>query len=56
VFSGAFVYRYPSLCRVGAFTASGTSEEVMPVEPAAAAASLLAATVVAEANDGLFCG
>ncbi len=56
VFSGGFVYRYPSLCRVGAFTASGTSEEAMPVEGAAAAASLLAAPVVAEANDGLFCG
>lgn len=56
VFSGGFVYRYPSLCRVGAFTASGTSEEAMPVERAAAAASLLAAPVVAKANDGLFCG
>lgn len=32
VFSGGFVYHYPSLCRVGAFTASGTSEEVMPME------------------------
>lgn len=53
---GGFVYRYPSLCRVGAFTASGTTEEAMPVEGAAAAASLLGAPVVAEANDGLFCG
>ncbi len=55
VFSGGFLYRYPSLCRVAAFTASGTSE-VMAVEPAAAAASLLGAPVVAEANDGLFRG